>query len=65
MLLEQVRLPRKQRAKTQRPRFAAEEGFIHKAAKQGDGRTGLIFASSKARGLRHYSIKKQVGGIPW
>jgi len=42
-------------------RFSAEKGFIQETYKPGHGRTGLQFASPKARGWAIYGIKKQGG----
>ena len=44
----------------ERPRFAAEKGVIHEAAKQGNGRTNLKSASLKVRGSG-YLWDKEVG----
>lgn len=46
------------------PMFTAEKGFLHKAAKHGDGRTSLRFTSPKARGLR-YLLVKSIGSEIW
>ena len=59
MLLKQVHLTSKQWVKTSNmPRFAAERGFSHKAAKWGDGRTDRMFPSPKARGLWYLQDKE-------
>ena len=63
VLPDQVRWPTRGKPNTETPRFAAEKGFIHKAAKGGGRRTSPRSASWKARGLG-YLLKKQGGGWP-
>lgn len=52
--------PSRDKANHQDDEFAAEKGFIHKAAKQGDGRPNLKSAFLK-RGIRDiYGVKEKV-----
>lgn len=52
------------KANSKMPVFTAEKGFLHKAAKHGDGRTSLRFTSPKARGLG-YLLVKSIGSEIW
>ena len=44
-------------------RFAAEKGFVHEAAKQGDRRTNLKSTSPKARGPGYSLDKAEAWGV--
>ena len=57
--------PKCNKPKAEMSRFAAEKGFIHKVAKQGDGRTSLRSASLKTRGLRYLWSKEAVWPDVW
>ena len=43
-------------------KFEANRGFIHKAAKQGEGKTSLRSASPKPRGWGTYGTKNTAAG---
>ena len=52
--------PKRPKPNTEMPRVVAEKGFLHKAAKWGDGRTILKSASLRVRGLGYLWVEYRV-----